>query len=1171
MKLKHVLASAVALLCSVATWAQVDVTASYIGDLNAYVHGGWEGSCGNNHAESAGIGWWNTQKGLSGGHSFRNLESWCPNVGSAGVMIGRTMVLPAGNYTLSFEAYGATTENAVDKTVPAAGDIKAFFSGSDTKHDVTNTVRDDATYHPVSYTFDVATDNTVYTFGVEKMNDGSRANWARVRNVVLTLNSTNVTPVANNDVSTFTYSGTQTWHTNTWSTEGQRDGTRFHVPFHELWVKRDGGTLADATIKASYNPTQTGVYKVSAWVRALNETGGAVSGAKIFVGDTEADACAGSAITNGRLGTFTAMADGVAGTPFEYGFKLESAAINWLSFKNVTITYLGSLPQAEIDALLAQVPTGKMAASVKAELDTRVAALENNKSVANYNNLASYIATANASVNDYAALATAISNAEAYNTYKPVFSASEPAYQAAIAAAQGVYDEGTVTDCSAAITALTAAIQAANVNDYNIYTNDYNYSYATLLDTDMRNWTTSDWGMMTADQHWNGQNAQSYYEQTSAEYGQNSWSHSGTETVTLPAGNYVMGIICRADARLAPTMSVTVGESDPVTTTLTHKGASGKGVTTEGVASFDTGEFANTNGRGWEYRFLAFKVPNNDTEVTITVSASASVKNAWVSLTNPLLKGDVSPNQVVLNQIANLLTTLKGYESQIHASTYNTFSTDIANGEAATLDTQNLEDIANALRADIAKASALVAHSTAIVNNKGDITSLINGTFESNTDGWTGGSHVTNLGRSWRGTGNNKFYERKDNGALSYTLANMPAGTYKVVAAARTYNDVTGDGTHTPTFGTITAEIAGTTGTSIEGVGDRPEDGRSEINTNGVEMPYSSLGGFTSGPTGHNWRWITATGTLADDGDLVINFNCVGTYWMAIDDVHLYCTKLDGTSYTRTVGDGKGTINTSNSVVTADIIMDNPNTILRSTGIVTTAAGQNLNNNQYLSNRITKLVLYDGYDFTYSGDAYGLDNGATLYRNIPANTWCTLVVPFYPSNLDTKLVPSELSAEGVLSFTDAQTNNMNDAPMLVKSNDGVTAITGSRNGTTGIAKGNMTSGKGATMNGTYSAIINDVPMGSYVVARKDGVDALYKVNSDVSLAPFRAYFTVDAGAGVKANIITLNLDGTETAIECIDNVQTTKGNDVIYNLAGQRLSKMQKGVNIVNGKKIFVK
>ena len=450
-----------------------------------------------------------------------------------------------------------------------------------------------------------------------------------------------------------------------------------------------------------------------------------------------------------------------------------------------------------------------------------------------------------------------------------------------------------------------------------------------------------------------------------------------------------------------------------------------------------------------------------------------------------------------------------------------------------------------------------------IVAQKGDITGLINGTFDTNATEWTGGNHTTGLNRSWRsGSVKNSFYERITAGTMSCTIPNMPAGTYKVVAAWRSING-----------GEMTPAIAKTAGTTVTGVGDAAaDDGHTEINMNGVEMPYSTLGGFTTNANGHNWKWIAATGTLAKDGDLVLSFTTAGSAgWNAIDDVHLYCTELDGKSYTRTVGDGKGTINTSNSVVTADIIMDNPNTILRSTGIVTTAAGQNLNNNQYKSSRITKLVLYDGYDFTNSGDAYGLDNGATLYRNIPANTWCTLVVPFYPSNLDTKLVPSELSAEGVLSFTDAPANNMNDAPMLVKSNDGVTAITGSRNGTTKVEKGNMTSGEGATMNGTYSAIINEVPMGSYVVARKDDADALYKVNSAVSLAPFRAYFTVPDAAGVKANIITLNLDGTETAIECIDNVQTTKGNDVIYNLAGQRLSKMQKGVNIVNGKKIFVK
>ena len=451
-----------------------------------------------------------------------------------------------------------------------------------------------------------------------------------------------------------------------------------------------------------------------------------------------------------------------------------------------------------------------------------------------------------------------------------------------------------------------------------------------------------------------------------------------------------------------------------------------------------------------------------------------------------------------------------------------------------------------------------------IVAQKGDITGLINGTFDTNATGWTGGNHTTGLNRSWRsGSVKNSFYERTTAGTMSCTIPNMPAGTYKVVAAWRSING-----------GEMTPAIAGTDGTTVTGVGDAAaDDGHTEINMNGVEMPYSTLGGFTTNANGHNWKWIAATGTLAKDGDLVLSFTTAGSAgWNAIDDVHLYCTKLDDTNYTRTVGDGKETINTSNSVVTADIIMDNPNTILRSTGIVTTAAGQKLNNNQYKSSRITKLVLYDGYDFTNSGDNYGLDNGATLYRNIPADTWCTLVVPFYPSNLDTKLVPSALSAEGVLSFTAAAEKEMNDAPMLVKSTAGVTAITGTRTSTTGITKGDMTSGEGATMNGTYSAI-NEVQKGSYVVARKDDADAdaLYKVDSVVSLAPFRAYFTVPDAVGVKANIITLNLDGTETAIECIDNVQTTKGNGVIYNLAGQRLSKMQKGVNIVNGKKIFVK
>lgn len=471
-----------------------------------------------------------------------------------------------------------------------------------------------------------------------------------------------------------------------------------------------------------------------------------------------------------------------------------------------------------------------------------------------------------------------------------------------------------------------------------------------------------------------------------------------------------------------------------------------------------------------------------------------------------------------------------------------------------------------------------------IAAQKGDITGLINSTFDTNAAGWTGGNHTTGLDRSWRsGSVKNSFYERTTAGKMSCTIPNMPAGTYKVVAAWRSISG-----------GEMTPAIAGTDGTTVTGVGDAAaDDGHTEINMNGVEMPYSTLGGFTTNANGHNWKWIAATGTLAADGDLVLSFTTAGSAgWNAIDDVHLYCTelKLDGTSYTYTKTlptiDGNTDLSdyADGSVVTSDIVVRNPNAMMYSGNgyDITTAAGASLNNFMYKKSGFggaywaANVVLYDGLKYATPENDKGLyfDN-ARLYRKFPADTWCTLVLPFWPNDGKfTKKYPSALSGDGVLTFSDAtnSTWKTNDKPMLVKSSEDVSVITGGRKGTgfAGTASGNMTSGEGATMYGTYAKIEDISSLGgtNYVLGTDN---KLYKVDSKVSLAPFRAYFTVDAGTGVKANIITLNLDGTETAIECIDNVQTTKGNGVIYNLAGQRLSKMQKGVNIVNGKKIFVK
>ena len=613
--------------------AATDVTASYIGDVTWIVNGGgYHGSCSNNHKESNGKGWYNSQT-ISGAHAFANPtadgnqgESWSPSFGSAGVMMGRTMVLPAGNYTLSFEAFACNATNSEDpSTMPSSGDAVAFLTG-ETNIDITNTASaGDATFHNVSFTFDVATDNTAYEFGVKKLTDGSKIDWCQIKNVKLELNSTDIFPVANNSTASFTYSGSQTWHTNTWSVEGQSDGSRFQVPFHELWVG-SGGKLDDATISGTHTPTQTGVYKVSAWVRAANEAGGDVTGLKIFVGDAETDACTGSSAMNGkaRLGTYTAMADGVSGTPFNYGFKIKDATINWLAFKNVTITYLGSLPQADVDALISQaegLESQDMDAAIKSALTNAKVALASNGSVANYNALV-------------AAISDATASAEAYAHFAP---------EKAKALALGMTAE--------AINAVAPNVKDLMVAEYDYVTT--NYSHGVSLGT----WTTVN-ATERSSQHWDGKPTSTYSEQN-AGWGDLKWSCSYSQNLYLPAGKYVFKVAGRKSSDSAVlTLTVKNGATTLGTVNDFPNGDTGLGINTSGATDFTTGEghtYANAgNGRGWQWRYVAFELSD---PATVNVAVTANVEDAqyqWVGFCNATVQTDNADNVALMEALVAL-------------------------------------------------------------------------------------------------------------------------------------------------------------------------------------------------------------------------------------------------------------------------------------------------------------------------------------------------------------------------------------------------------------------------------------------------------------------------------------------------------------------------------------
>ena len=108
--------------------------------------------------------------------------------------------------------------------------------------------------------------------------------------------------------------------------------------------------------------------------------------------------------------------------------------------------------------------------------------------------------------------------------------------------------------------------------------------------------------------------------------------------------------------------------------------------------------------------------------------------------------------------------------------------------------------------------------------------------------------------------------------------------------------------------------------------------------------------------------------------------------------------------------------------------------------------------------------------------------------------------------------------------------------------------------------------KGIPVAGLLTGVYENTPapVGSYVLQNLDKVGFyLVAEGNQPTVGANRCYLTVPA-AGVKA--FFLNGDDA-TGISNVD--ANVDANEAIYNLAGQRINKLQKGINIINGKKIL--
>ena len=359
----------------------------------------------------------------------------------------------------------------------------------------------------------------------------------------------------------WTIEGGNTFQVNTWSIEGNTDGSGMTTPFIQDWVGK-GTNAADANMSYTLNNLIPGVYEVSGLIRVLNEAGGATpAGATLYANEGTTDACAGTACTNGVYGTYTVKGTVTADGTLKFGIEVKDANFNWVSFKNFTLKYLGEAGADELKAALnAQLTEAKTyveasPAAVKDMLENAITAGEAAASGddteainAAIEALANAIETAKAIIPAADELEGLIGTCESIAGHSYASEAATSTFQAAIEAAQKVLDESTEANAiSDATPVLEAARQAyvLKAKPKTGYTLDYNFLVAEVGNS-TAGWTNQFSAEYTHPQNYQYQNSNNKDTETLKKTGYiEAWNNdvdfNGTLTYTLtdlPNGHY---------------------------------------------------------------------------------------------------------------------------------------------------------------------------------------------------------------------------------------------------------------------------------------------------------------------------------------------------------------------------------------------------------------------------------------------------------------------------------------------------------------------------------------------------------------------------------------------------------------------------------------------------------
>lgn len=199
-----------------------------------------------------------------------------------------------------------------------------------------------------------------------------------------------------------------------------------------------------------------------------------------------------------------------------------------------------------------------------------------------------------------------------------------------------------------------------------------------------------------------------------------------------------------------------------------------------------------------------------------------------------------------------------------------------------------------------------------------------------------------------------------------------------------------------------------------------------------------------------------------------------------------------------------------------------------------------------------------GWTVDAAASKWTLADATSINVTISDAGYATLYVPFpvtIPSGVKAYAVGS--LTDGLLNLAEITTTIPTGTPVILEGNAGTYAFDIAEEEVAAYSDDNK-------LEGSYLQKAAD--NGSYVLQKHDNKVGFYKVDTQVAqpnVPANRAYLPAQDG-GVKA----FYFGDVETAIK---SVMDGMAAGEVYDLSGRKVSKLQRGVNIVNGKKVIVK